>query len=57
MLESLFTEHLRETASKRTYYNYRCVHRDFLKRKIVKQESFNAHFTDVNHNGGNDWEV
>ena len=57
MLESLFTEHLRETASKRTYYNYRCVHRDFLKRKIVKQESFNAHFTDVNHNGGNAWEV
>ena len=28
-----------------------------MKRKKDKQESFNAHFTDVDHNGGNDWEV
>ena len=38
-------------------YSYRCAHRNFLKRKKVKQESFNAHFAEVNHNGEDDWEV
>ena len=39
------------------FNNYRCAHRNFLKRKKVKQESFNAHFAEVNHNGEDDWEV
>ena len=39
------------------FNNYRCDHRNFLKRKKVKQESFNAHFAEVNHNGKDDWEV
>ena len=39
------------------FNNYRCVHRNFLKRKTVKKESFNAHLTKVNHNGEDDWEV
>ena len=37
--------------------NYRCAHRNFLKRKNVKQESFHAHFVEVNHNGKDEWEV
>ena len=32
------------------FSNYRCAHSNFLKRKKVKQESFNAHFAEVNHN-------
>ena len=28
-----------------------------FERKKVKQESFNAHFAEVNHNGEDDWEV
>ena len=39
------------------FKNYRCAHRNFLKRKKVKQESFNAHFAEANHNGMEDWEV
>ena len=39
------------------FNNYRCAHRNFLKRQKVKQESFNAHFAEVNHNGEDDWEV
>ena len=37
--------------------NYRCAHRNFLKRKRVKQVSFNAHFAEANHNGEEGWEV
>ena len=33
-----------------------CPQKLFEKKK-VKQESFNAHFADVNHNGENDWEM
>ena len=29
----------------------------FLKEKKLKQESFNVHFEEVNHNGEVDWEV
>ena len=39
------------------FNNYRCAHRNFLKRKKVKQGLFNAHFAEVNHNGEDDWEV
>ena len=39
------------------FNNYRCAHRNFLKIKKVKQESFNAHFAEANHNGEEDWEV
>ena len=39
------------------FNNYRCAHRNFLKRKKVMQESFNAHITEVNHSGEDDWEV
>ena len=39
------------------FNNYRCNHINFLKRKKVKQESFNAHFAEVNHNGEDDWQV
>ena len=39
------------------FNNYRCAHRNFLKRKKVKQESPHAHFAEVNHNGEDDWEV
>ena len=38
------------------FNNYRCAHRNFLKRKKVKQKSFNDHFAEVNHNGEDDWE-
>ena len=36
--------------------NYTCARRNVLKRIIVKQESFYAHFAEVNHNGEDDWE-
>ena len=39
------------------FNNYRCAHRNFLKGKKVKQESFNAHFVEVNHNVEDDLEV
>ena len=39
------------------FNNYRCAHRNFLKRKKVKKKSFNTHFVEVNHNGEDDWEV
>ena len=39
------------------FNNYRCAHRNFLKRKKVKQESFNAHFAEFNHNVEDDWKV
>ena len=32
-------------------------HRNFLKGKKVKEESFNAHFKEVNDNGEDDWEA
>ena len=38
------------------FNNYRCTHRIFLKKK-VKQESFNDHFSEANHNGEKDWKV
>ena len=28
-----------------------------FKKKKVKQESFHAHFAELNHNGEDDWEV
>ena len=28
-----------------------------FEKKQVKQESFNAHFAEVDYNGENDWEV
>ena len=34
-----------------------CSHREFLKRKKVKQESFKAYFAEANHNGEEDWKV
>ena len=37
--------------------NHRCAHRNFLKIKNVKQESFNVHFAKANHNSEEDWEV
>ena len=39
------------------FNNYRYTHRNFLKRKKVKQESFNPHFAEAEHNGVEDWEV
>ena len=39
------------------YNNYRCSHRNFLRNKRVKQESFHAHFTEGLHQGESDWEV
>ena len=39
------------------FHNYRCAHRNFLKRKKVKQESLNAHFAEADHNGEEDGEV
>ena len=40
-----------------SFNNYRYAHSNFLKGKNVKQESFNAHFVEVNHNGEDNWEV
>ena len=37
--------------------NYRGSHRNFLKNKKVKQESFHAHFTEGLHQGESDWGV
>ena len=34
-----------------------CVHRNFLRKKKVKQESFHAHFTEDLHQVENDWKV
>ena len=39
------------------FNNYRCPHRNILKGKKVKQESFKAHFAEVNHSVEDDWEV
>ena len=39
------------------FNNYKCAHRNFLKGKEVKQESFHAHFEESNHNGESDWEI
>ena len=39
------------------FNNNRCAHRNFLRKKKVKQESFNAHIAEANHNGEEDWEV
>ena len=39
------------------FNNFRYAHRNFLKRKKVKQKSFNAYFVVVNHNGEDDWEL
>ena len=39
------------------FNNYRCAHRNLLKGKIVKQDSFNAHFAEANHYGEDDLEV
>ena len=38
------------------FNNYRCSHRNFLKGKEVKQESFHAHYEETGHNGESDWE-
>ena len=39
------------------FNNSRCSHRNFLKNKKVKQESFHAHFPEGLHQGESDWEV
>ena len=39
------------------FNNYRCSHRNFLRNKKVKQESFHAHFAEGLHQGESDWEV
>ena len=39
------------------FNNYRCSHRNFLRNKKVKQESFHAHFAEDLHQGESDWEV
>ena len=39
------------------FNNYRCLHRNFLRNKKVRKESFHAHFTEVLHQGESDWEV
>ena len=39
------------------FNNYRCAHRNFLKRKNLNKSQFNTHFGEVNHNGKDDWEV
>ena len=33
------------------------MHRNFLRNKKVKQESFHAHFAEGLHQGESDWEV
>ena len=37
------------------FNNYRCSHRNFLRNKKVKQESFHAHFAEGLHQGESDW--
>ena len=39
------------------FNNYRCSHRNFLRNKKVKEESFHAHFVEVLHRGESDWEI
>ena len=39
------------------FNNYRCSHRNFLRNKKVKQESFHDHFAEGLHQGESDWEV
>ena len=39
------------------FNNYRCSHRNFLRNKKVKQESFHAFFAEGLHQGESDWEV
>ena len=39
------------------FNNYRCSHRNFLRNKKVKQESFHAHFAEGPHQGESDWKV
>ena len=39
------------------FNKYRCSHRNFLRNKKVKQESFHAHFAEGLHQGESDWEV
>ena len=39
------------------FNNYSSGHRNILNREKVKQESFNAHFAEANHNGEEVWEV
>ena len=39
------------------FNNYRCLHRNLLWNKKVKQEPFHAHFAEVLHQGESDWEV
>ena len=39
------------------FNNYRSTPKKFLKGNKVKQESFTAHFAEVNHNYEDDWEV
>ena len=39
------------------FKNYRCAHRNFLKKRKIKQDSFSSHIAEVNQNGEDDWEV
>ena len=39
------------------FNNYRCSHRNFLRNKEVKQESYHAHFAESRHQGESDWKV
>ena len=39
------------------FNNYKCAHKNFLKGKEVKQESFHAHFESDDHHGESDWEI
>ena len=39
------------------FNNYKCAHKNFLKGKEVKQESFHAHFENDDHHGESDWEI
>ena len=50
-----YTESTEESRSR--FNNYRCSHRNFLRNKKVKQESFHAHFAEDLHQGESDWEV
>ena len=39
------------------FNTYRCSHRNFLRNKKVKQESFHTYFAEDLHQGESDWEV
>ena len=39
------------------FNNYKCAHKNFLKGKEVKQESFHAHFENDDHHGESDWKI